>query len=247
MLAFYTVVRSNLLHFSQVLILTCLASCVGPPQPPPPATTVPSAPPRLFEWNGDGVHGALSLTIDIDAQRATIYKDGKEVGWTMVATGIYKFPTPTGNFRIQEKTADKRSNLWGRIYDSSNDVVVTDGKMGRDKIPEGGKFEGARMPFWMRLTGDGIGMHAGPIPNPGKRASHGCIRLPREMATILFANVVIGTPVSIVGDGPVWRPYSSNPKRNTASTPAKSEPPSPTEPLPRPAPIQGNDLGQGQQ
>ncbi|MCB1209937.1 MAG: L,D-transpeptidase family protein [Verrucomicrobiales bacterium] len=221
-----------------------LASCVAPKDrqaPPQPLATQNVPPPTLFEWNGEGVPGETSVRIDLDTQRATIYKAGKEVGWTTVATGIYKFPTPIGKFKIQEKTADKKSNLWGRIYDSDGDVVTTDGKMGRDKIPVGGKFEGARMPFWMRLTGDGIGMHAGPIPNPGHRASHGCIRMPREMAPILFANVRIGTPVTIVGDGPVWRPSRpkpmTEPKTGDTAIPNSSAPPAipasevpPTEP-----------------
>lgn len=63
------------------------------------------------------------------------------------------------------------------------------------------------MPYYMRLTGDGVGMHAGPIPNPGSRASHGCIRLPRAFAPILFASTSIGTPVKIVGDGPAYSTY----------------------------------------
>jgi lipoprotein-anchoring transpeptidase ErfK/SrfK len=54
------------------------------------------------------------------------------------------------------------------------------------------------MPNWMRLTGYGIGMHAGIIPNPGSPASHGCIRLPQYMSERLFENAVEGTPVTIV-------------------------------------------------
>ena len=53
------------------------------------------------------------------------------------------------------------------------------------------------MPFWMRLTGYGIGMHAGIIPEPGQPASHGCIRLPHNIAPLLFHAVKVGTPVTI--------------------------------------------------
>jgi lipoprotein-anchoring transpeptidase ErfK/SrfK len=53
------------------------------------------------------------------------------------------------------------------------------------------------MPYWMRLTGSGVGMHAGPIPNPGQPASHGCIRMPLAMAETLFQHVNVGTPVTI--------------------------------------------------
>ena len=53
------------------------------------------------------------------------------------------------------------------------------------------------MPYWMRLTSYGIGMHAGIIPKPGEAASHGCIRLPKELAPVLFESVNVGTPVTI--------------------------------------------------
>jgi len=45
-----------------------------------------------------------------------------------------------------------------------------------DEVPEGGEFLGASMAHWMRLTGDGIGMHKGYVPT--YPASHGCIRTP---------------------------------------------------------------------
>lgn len=58
------------------------------------------------------------------------------------------------------------------------------------------------MPYWMRLTSYGVGMHAGDIPDPGLPASHGCIRLPKEMAQKLFEVVSVGTNVTISGSAP---------------------------------------------
>jgi lipoprotein-anchoring transpeptidase ErfK/SrfK len=58
------------------------------------------------------------------------------------------------------------------------------------------------MPLYMRLKDDGTGMHVGPIPRPGRPASHGCIRMPRTMAEHFFSNVSIGTPVTIHQTGP---------------------------------------------
>jgi lipoprotein-anchoring transpeptidase ErfK/SrfK len=50
--------------------------------------------------------------------------------------------------------------------------------------------------FWfMRVTG-GVGMHEGYLP--GYADSHGCIRLPSDMARIYYHNAPIGTPVKIV-------------------------------------------------
>jgi hypothetical protein len=160
----------------------------------------------LFEWNGQG-RSVSHINIDVDEQKARYYSGGEQIGWSYVASGLRSFPTPVGSFKVIEKTADKKSNLYGKIYNRAGKLVNSDAKMGRDSIPEGGKFTGATMSYYMRLTGDGIGMHAGPIPSPGRRASHGCIRLPRAFAPLLFASVGIGTPVNISGDGPSYTSY----------------------------------------
>ena len=160
------------------------------------AAAAPAAP-KLFEWEGDNIPGAPTVKISLGEQKARIFKDGQPVGWTYVATGLSGHSTPTGSFRIMEKVADKRSNRWGVIVNSAGRTVDGEARSGREAIPSGGRFVGASMPHWMRLTGYGIGMHGGPIPRPGSPASHGCIRLPYEMAGILFQNLPSGTPVQI--------------------------------------------------
>lgn len=159
------------------------------------AASTPS--PTFSYWEGAGVPGEASIIIDLSEQAAYFYRDERVVGRSRVATGRSGFATPTGDFRILEKTVDKNSNLYGRIYDADGSVVNSDADIRTDAVPEGGKFVGASMPFWMRVTNSGVGMHSGPIPNPGRPASHGCIRLPRNMAETFFANVEIGTPVTI--------------------------------------------------
>lgn len=160
------------------------------------AAAAPAAP-KLFEWEGDNVPGTPTVKISLGEQKARIYKDGQPVGWTYVATGVSAHPTPKGNFRIMEKVADKRSNRWGVVVNSSGNTVDREARSGREAIPAGGRFVGASMPHWMRLTGYGIGMHGGPIPRPGQPASHGCIRLPFEMAGVMFRNLPSGTSVQI--------------------------------------------------
>ncbi len=54
------------------------------------------------------------------------------------------------------------------------------------------------MPYWMRLTNYGFGMHVGNIPSPGDPASHGCIRMPEKFVPTLFHKVNVGTPVTIM-------------------------------------------------
>jgi len=152
----------------------------------------------LYVWHGSGQPGSVRVTIDLSQQKAYIFRDRENVGWTYVATGRRGYSTPTGTFRISEKIVDKRSNRYGMIVDANGRVVNSNATAGLHRVPPGGKFVGARMPYWMRLTGNGVGLHAGPIPRPGAPASHGCIRLPYSLATRLYSIAPVGTPVTIV-------------------------------------------------
>ena len=68
--------------------------------------------------------------------------------------------------------------------------------MSKDEIPEGGSFKGAAMPYWMRLTWTGVGMHQGRVPR--YPASHGCVRMPSSVAGTIYSKTDLHTPVSIV-------------------------------------------------
>ncbi|NEX21766.1 L,D-transpeptidase family protein [Thiorhodococcus mannitoliphagus] len=159
----------------------------------------------LYEWNGDG-RSVTRIVINTNEQKARFYADNEEIGWATVATGVSKHPTPTGQFEVMEKVANKRSNLYGKVVKNGK-VVKRSVKVGRDSIPAGGTFEGAKMPYFMRLTYDGVGLHAGPIPRPGSPASHGCIRMPSKFAPLAFKHVSEGTSVEIVGKGPSYGDY----------------------------------------
>ncbi len=182
-----------------------IASCRTTPPPEPPPQEAAKKPTGLFEYpEGKGIS---HIRINIDEQKAYLYEGKDQVGWTYVATGIHSFPTPTGNFKVMEKVQNKVSNLYGKGYNKDGKLVNSDFKVGRDLLPSGGRFEAAKMTYFMRLTGDGVGMHIGPIPRPGKRASHGCIRLPAKVAGRIFSNVAVGTPVAIEGTGPDYKSY----------------------------------------
>jgi L,D-transpeptidase catalytic domain len=117
-----------------------------------------------------------------------------------VATGRKSHPTPAGDYTIRAKEKNYSSNLYGKIYDAQNVLLVSDADARSDMVPEGGRFEGATMPYWMRLTDSGVGLHVGYVP--GRPASHGCIRLKRDSATAIFDLVKVGTPVVIAEDAP---------------------------------------------
>ncbi len=175
------------------------------PQPIPEPQEKPK-PGTLYEWNGDG-RSITRIVVNTDEQKARFYVGDEQIGWTTVASGVSKYPTPVGHFEVMEKVENKRSNLYGKIYSQGGKVLHANAKTGRDPVPSGARFEGAKMPYFLRLTYDGIGLHAGPIPRPGRPASHGCIRMPSKMAPILFEHVNLGTKVSIVGKGPDYGNY----------------------------------------
>jgi lipoprotein-anchoring transpeptidase ErfK/SrfK len=153
----------------------------------------------LYVWQGaGGSNGPLQVTVDLSEQKAYIFKNRENLGWTYVATGRSGHTTPTGSFVIMEKIVNKRSNLYGSVVNANGNVVNSNASSRASRIPSGGRFVGAPMPYWMRLTGYGIGMHGGPIPNPGSPASHGCIRLPYAMAERIYAEADPGTRVTIV-------------------------------------------------
>ncbi len=136
-----------------------------------------------------------SVIIDLSEQRGRLLNGSTVVMDYPVSTGTAKHKTPTGTFSITEKIIDKRSNLYGKILDENGTVVKSNADSRIDKAPEGGKFLGASMAHWMRLTNDGIGMHKGNVPR--YPASHGCIRHPGSVVPIVFSKVKSGTKVTI--------------------------------------------------
>lgn len=136
------------------------------------------------------------IYICLDQQRGRMYVDGQVAADWPVSTGVSSHPTPTGSFRIIHKKQDHVSATYGKIYDAEGKCVVYDADSRKDTVPEGGKFVGSGMPNWMRMTSDGVGMHTGKVI-PGRRLSHGCIRLPNTVARKLFGITAVGTPVTV--------------------------------------------------
>jgi hypothetical protein len=138
----------------------------------------------------------VSLEISLKEQRGLLLVRGAIAMDFPVSTGKASHPTPAGSYTIRAKEKEYHSNLYGRIFDATGAVVVADADTRKDEPPEGGRFEGAAMPYWMRLTDGGVGMHVGYVPG-GRAASHGCIRLKKENAAEIFSLVKIGTPVVV--------------------------------------------------
>lgn len=147
-------------------------------------------------WAGKTVEGEPKIVIDLTQQRLRYYKGENLAGVARISSGRESHATRPGQFRILDKDRDHRSSLYGAFVTASGNVVKADVDSRRDACPPGAKFEGADMPYFMRVVG-GIGMHAGYLP--GYPASHGCIRLPKRMAELFFEATPTGTPVEIIG------------------------------------------------
>jgi L,D-transpeptidase catalytic domain len=162
------------------------AQAGGRQQGPPPD--------NVSWWRDQGGNGAPGITISLSRQLAYFYKGTKLVGVSAISSGDENHRTPTGKYSVQQKDANHASSQYGDYVDSAGNVLASNIDRKKDPMPPGGRFDGARMPFFMRFT-NGIGMHAGYLP--GYPASHGCVRMPKNMAQIFFQNVQVGTPIDV--------------------------------------------------
>jgi len=121
-----------------------------------------------WHWDEAGVPaGPLVITVDLDARVLSVFRNGYEIGATAVLLGTSEKPTPTGLFPITQKDADHVSNI----------------------------YDGAPMPYMLRLTNDGVTIHATNVQKG--YASHGCVGVPLPFARKLFGIAALGTPVYI--------------------------------------------------
>ena len=130
-------------------------------------------------WDGDNASGSPSIKINLGEQRAYFYKGGELVGISVVSTGREGFGTTSGSFHIIQKDKDHVSSRFGDYVDADGNIIKKEIDRDKDPMPKGARYDGAKMPFFMRIVG-GTGMHQGFLP--GYPASHGCIRMPGFMA-----------------------------------------------------------------
>lgn len=120
-----------------------------------------------FVWHDDGVPlGTVWVRVDLARQLLSVFRAGHEIGTAVILYGAQSKPTPAGVYPIMARARHHRSNL----YD-------------------------AEMPFMLRLTNDGVAIHASDV-RP-RAATHGCIGLPSVFARRLFEQVRRGDLVAI--------------------------------------------------
>lgn len=120
-----------------------------------------------FVWNTDGVpQGPSWVRVDLAAQTLSVFRGGHEIGTAVILYGADSKQTPGGVFPI----LGKARTHWSSLYD-------------------------APMPFMLRLTGDGVAIHASNVRE--RFATHGCIGVPPGFAKLLFAQMNRGDLVAI--------------------------------------------------
>ena len=135
------------------------------------------------------------VIINLSEQRAYLLEQGEVILVSPIASGKPGWLTPIGNFRIFNKDLDHRSRNFGSVFDAYGRMVNSNATP-TSHVPPGGHYRSAPMPYFMEFS-PAIGMHAGYLP--GYPASHGCVRMPRDLAAELFDRVHIGTPVTVLG------------------------------------------------
>lgn len=124
--------------------------------------------PGEFAWDDEGVPaGPTTIVVNIRGRVLSAYRAGQEIGRSSIVYGTDGKPTPTGTFPILEKKADHYSNL----------------------------YDNAPMPHMMRLTWDGVALHGAEMADD--IATHGCIGLPKEFASLLFKAAKVGDQVIV--------------------------------------------------
>jgi lipoprotein-anchoring transpeptidase ErfK/SrfK len=135
------------------------------------------------------------VIVSITKQRAYLMVGDEIAIDSPISSGKRGHTTPNGSFTVMEKDKDHHSSLYGDYKDSSGRTVRGGISAHIDSAPSGTHFVGASMKWFMRLTGEGVGMHVGILP--GYPASHGCIRMPEPAAGAFYSKVKVGTPVRV--------------------------------------------------
>lgn len=137
------------------------------------------------------------VLVSIGKQRAYLMMGDEVYIDTPISSGKRAGMTPTGSFKVTEKDKDHRSSLYGDFVDRKGRVVRGGISTRVDSAPSGTRYVGAPMKFFCRFAG-AVGMHVGILP--GYPASHGCVRLPANIAPLIYEKVKIGTPVEVVAE-----------------------------------------------
>jgi hypothetical protein len=121
-----------------------------------------------YVWNDTAIPtGQTWIRIDLRSQLISVFRAGHEIGTAVIVYGGDNKETPVGTLHVLAKARDHRSSLYE-----------------------------AEMPYTLRLTDDGVSIHASSVR--WGSATHGCIGVPLAFAEHLFDAAKVGDEVVIV-------------------------------------------------
>ncbi len=158
---------------------------VAPATPIPAGTTIVLSRlkrPDSFEhgswlWNEDAAPatGPIVVAVDLQLQMMSVFRGGHEIGVAVIGHGASDKPTPLGIFPITQKDADHKSNI----------------------------YDGAPMPWMLRLTNDGVAIHGSNVR--WEWGTNGCVGIPNDFARRLFGQAKLGDRVVITSGRPLLK------------------------------------------
>ena len=126
-----------------------------------------------------------AVIIDLTGQTAYLLESGRVALVSPIASGKDGWETRSGSFTVTKKDLNHQSGSFGLICDSHGRVVNPNAMPG-SYVPPGCHYVPAPMPYFMEFS-KYVGLHAGYLP--GYPASHGCVRMPRDLAAEFYARV----------------------------------------------------------
>ena len=145
------------------------------------------------------------VTIDVSTNQAYLFRDGVLIQKSKAATGsdkilrkgrkVWWFRTPRGKHSVVRKIKDPvwRKPDWAFV-EEGKPVPPPDSPL---------RVEKGTMGKYALDLGERVMIHGTNDPKSiGRRASHGCIRLPSNMIALLWKEVPVGTEVYIFESKP---------------------------------------------
>ena len=182
------------------LIPVLAVVCGGATEPPvlvaPSELIVVQDPPKVVPRVLDRAKpDNTRLTVSIARQRAYLLVDGEVAIDTPVSTGKRRGLTPAGEYSIISKSATHRTNMHGDFIDKAGRVLRSGVSTRIDSAPSGTTFRVVPVKYFMQLTPEGLALHAGRLP--GFPSADTAVRLPADIAPLIYQRVKTGTPVKI--------------------------------------------------
>lgn len=140
------------------------------------------------------------VTVDLSTNQAYLFRDGELIRKSRAATGsdkilkkgrrVWWFRTPRGRHQVVGKIKDP---IWTKpdwaFYEEGKSVPPPDSPL---------RIEKGKLGKYALDLGERVMIHGTNEPGSiGKKVTHGCIRLPHDMLSVLWREVPVGAEVYI--------------------------------------------------